>query len=125
MECNHVCTSDCRREGCNCNCGEFHIIEPNNPFLAFREALEKKLRQKPKKVLYPRQELIKKFVDRLNEDRIASKMTPLPPHIYAIKMYQSGLKTDFLLWWFYGYCNDARDFSKCWWWSLKADNKNK
>ena len=23
-ECDHVCTSDCRREGCNCKCGEFH-----------------------------------------------------------------------------------------------------
>ncbi len=22
--CDHSCTSDCRREGCNCPCGEFH-----------------------------------------------------------------------------------------------------
>lgn len=22
--CDHMCTSDCRREGCNCLCGEFH-----------------------------------------------------------------------------------------------------
>ena len=22
--CDHNCTSDCRREGCNCLCGEFH-----------------------------------------------------------------------------------------------------
>ena len=22
--CDHSCTSDCRREGCNCLCGEFH-----------------------------------------------------------------------------------------------------
>lgn len=22
--CDHVCTSNCRREGCNCECGEFH-----------------------------------------------------------------------------------------------------
>jgi hypothetical protein len=22
--CEHVCLSDCRREGCNCLCGEFH-----------------------------------------------------------------------------------------------------
>lgn len=24
-ECNHECTSNCRRNGCNCKCGEFHI----------------------------------------------------------------------------------------------------
>ena len=22
--CNHQCTSNCRREGCNCLCGEYH-----------------------------------------------------------------------------------------------------
>ena len=29
--CEHMCTSNCRREGCNCNCGEYHEItnEPN------------------------------------------------------------------------------------------------
>lgn len=24
-ECNHQCTSSCRREGCNCNCGKYHL----------------------------------------------------------------------------------------------------
>lgn len=23
--CNHECTANCRRVGCNCNCGEFHV----------------------------------------------------------------------------------------------------
>lgn len=23
-DCDHICTSDCRREGCNCDCGEYH-----------------------------------------------------------------------------------------------------
>lgn len=23
-DCDHVCTSDCRREGCECLCGEYH-----------------------------------------------------------------------------------------------------
>ena len=23
-DCNHQCTSKCRREGCNCLCGEYH-----------------------------------------------------------------------------------------------------
>ena len=22
--CDHMCTSNCRREGCNCGCGEYH-----------------------------------------------------------------------------------------------------
>jgi len=22
--CEHVCSGNCRREGCNCECGEFH-----------------------------------------------------------------------------------------------------
>lgn len=23
--CDHDCTSNCRREGCNCDCGEYHV----------------------------------------------------------------------------------------------------
>lgn len=22
--CDHICTSNCRRDGCNCKCGEWH-----------------------------------------------------------------------------------------------------
>jgi aspartokinase len=25
LTCDHVCTSNCRREGCNCKCGEHHF----------------------------------------------------------------------------------------------------
>ena len=25
--CSHECTSNCRREGCNCECGEYHEID--------------------------------------------------------------------------------------------------
>lgn len=25
--CDHICTSNCRREGCNCDCGEYHQDE--------------------------------------------------------------------------------------------------
>jgi hypothetical protein len=24
IACEHVCSGDCRRQGCNCDCGEFH-----------------------------------------------------------------------------------------------------
>ena len=25
IECNHECSGNCRREGCNCVCGEYHF----------------------------------------------------------------------------------------------------
>lgn len=79
--------------------------------------------EKQTKVLYPRQELIKKFVDRLNIEREGTKYKKLDPKFVAIKMYQSGLKSDFLLNWFFGYCNDAKHFSKCWFWSMNHKSK--
>lgn len=40
-DCNHQCTSNCRREGCNCLCGEWHgtYEEETQPDLAHDEAL--------------------------------------------------------------------------------------
>lgn len=26
QQCEHQCTGNCRREGCNCACGEFHKV---------------------------------------------------------------------------------------------------
>lgn len=89
-------------------------------YSSFAELLANKKFEKLEKPLYPRQELIKKFVDRLNADRISGKYKPLPASFYATKMYDAGLKTDFLLWWFWGYCNDSKNFSKTWWGSLKS-----
>lgn len=25
LNCTHACSSNCRKEGCNCRCGEFHF----------------------------------------------------------------------------------------------------
>lgn len=25
LECKHECSSNCRKEGCNCSCGEYHF----------------------------------------------------------------------------------------------------
>ena len=25
LDCDHICKSDCRRNGCNCDCGEYHF----------------------------------------------------------------------------------------------------
>ena len=76
---------------------------------------------KTTKQLYPRQELIKMFVDKLNCDRLLGGFKTLPASFYAIKMYEAGLKSDFLLWWFWGYCKDTKNFSSTWWWALKSE----
>lgn len=74
------------------------------------------------KVLCPRQEIIKKFVDAINPPRVAAGYKSYSVAYIASKMYNAGLKTDFSLWYFYGYCREAKNFSSCWHWSL--DNKN-
>ncbi len=67
-----------------------------------------------------RAEIVKQFVDRLNADRVVMGYKPLRASFYAIKMAESGLKTNSDLYWFYRYCEEAKDFSKTWWWSLKV-----
>lgn len=67
-----------------------------------------------------RAEIVKKFVDKLNALRESAGYKKLPPSFYAIKMAESGLKSNTDLYWFYRYCEDAKDFGKCWWWSLKV-----
>lgn len=79
-----------------------------------------KLKDKSQYQKSERAELVKKFVDRLNAERVSSKYKALPPSFYAVKMADAGLKTNQDLYWFYRYCDDAKSFSKCWWWSLKA-----
>lgn len=67
-----------------------------------------------------RSELIEKFMKRLNADREEAGFKPLSPGFVSMKMAQAGLKTNDDLYWFYSYCDDARHFAKCWWWSMKA-----
>lgn len=71
-----------------------------------------------------RHAIIKMFVDRLNQGRVENGWKELSPQFYAVKMAQSGLKSKSDLYWFYGYCNDAKNFSSCWWWALR-DSKHK
>lgn len=78
-----------------------------------------------KESFYPkseRAEIIKKFVDRLNDDRKSSGRKALGANVYAIKMAEAGLKSNQDLYWFYRYCDDAKNFSSCWWWSLNPKN---
>ena len=70
-----------------------------------------------------RAELVKKFVDQLNSQRVKDGYKALPASFYAIKMAQAKLSTNDL-YWFYRYCEEAKSFSKCWWWSLKPQEEN-
>lgn len=72
-----------------------------------------------------REEILTKFIKKLNEARTLSGYRPLRSAFYAVKMANAGLKTTSDLYWFYRYCEDANDFSKCWWWSLNSKNAKK
>lgn len=67
-----------------------------------------------------RAELVGKFVDRLNKSRIENNYKPLPARFYAVKLAQSGLKTNGDLYWFFAYCDETKNFDKTFWWSLKS-----
>lgn len=96
-------------------------MRPISEMMSFMDIKKETLKIK---VLYPRQELIKKFVDRINADRAMNEYRPLTPKFIATKMYSAQVNTDFLLNWFYGYCDDAKNFSKCWWWSLNSKSRH-
>lgn len=78
-----------------------------------------KLQEKPKLNYGEWQELVGKFTDRLDENRVKNGFKKLGPRFYSIKMAESKLTTQDL-YWFYRYCEDAKDFGKTWWWSLKS-----
>lgn len=67
-----------------------------------------------------RHELVSKFAKKINEKRIADGLKPLQSGFLNKKMADAGLKTNSDLYWFYRYCEEAKNFDKCWWWSLKA-----
>lgn len=71
------------------------------------------------KITNQRQEVLKMFVDRLNADRVASGRKALPPAFYATKMSMLSLQD---MREFYGYCNEAKNFSATWWWRTNPKN---
>jgi hypothetical protein len=78
-----------------------------------------RLKEKPKLHFGEWQELIGKFTSVLDGIREQNGFKKLGAKFYSIKMAQAKLTTKDL-YWFYRYCEDAKDFSKTWWWSLKA-----
>lgn len=92
-------------------------------FMEIQELLKNYIGNKSEKPLITYgewQHLVGKFTDKLDAVRKENGFKKLGAKFYSVKMAQSGLKTVRDLYWFYAYCNDAKNFSKCWWWSLKA-----
>lgn len=65
------------------------------------------------------QELVGKFTSKLDSVREENGYKKLGAKFYSIKMAEAKLTTQDL-YWFYRYCEDAKNFSKTWWWALKA-----
>jgi hypothetical protein len=40
-QCSHICTGNCRREGCNCICGEWHSDELNETKQELNDELDR------------------------------------------------------------------------------------
>lgn len=68
--------------------------------------------------------VLKEMIFTLNEDRVKSGRKKLNDSFYCIKLAQSGLKTFNDIYWFHKYCKEAKNYSSCWWWSLKSQEKN-
>lgn len=77
------------------------------------------LKERPKVQFGEWQELVGKFTLKLDGAREQNGYKKLGPKFYSIKMAEAKLSTQDL-YWFYRYCEDAKDFGKCWWWALKA-----
>lgn len=83
-----------------------------------------------------RNDIVKRFVEALQKDvEIENEKERLiayhqhrkpvirkPPAPSFVAFRMSHLKVDDL-WYFLGYCREAKHFSKCWWHSLKAVEK--
>jgi hypothetical protein len=88
------------------------------------ESYKIKLEQKPqvKGARNRREEIINKFMDVLNSDRLSNGYPKLSAGFVVSKMARAGIKSEQDLYWFLRYCEDAKNFSSCWWWSLDGRN---
>jgi len=76
---------------------------------------------KPKSTITnQRQEIVKMFLDRLNAARAGTKYKPLTARTVALRM--QWWKTNQALREFYGYCNEAKNFSSTWWYKTNPKN---
>lgn len=70
-----------------------------------------------------RQEILKKFVDRINDSRIKGGFKEYPAGYIAVRLYRSGYKTNSMLHMLYGSCSDSINFSAMF--HLKTGSKKK
>lgn len=70
--------------------------------------------------LSERHELVSKFSEKINANRVRDGMKPLPNAFINKKMADAQLKSNFDLYWFFKYCDETKNFDKTWWWSLKV-----
>lgn len=71
-----------------------------------------------KKVSSERAEIIQQFLTELNKDR--GKYKPLTPGFVSMRMSKQIFPTNHHLYLFLAQCREAKNFSKYWWWALKA-----
>jgi hypothetical protein len=67
-----------------------------------------------------RAHLIGKFTDTLNSKRDGKRYRKLTYAAVAVKLSHLSLQD---LYYFWRYCEDAKNFSSCFWWSLKVEKK--
>jgi len=64
-----------------------------------------------------REELVQKFLDRLNPGRVSIHLKPLTAARFNTLVAGWGTKQN--LYWLWSVCNDAKDFSKHFWFRVK------
>ena len=78
-----------------------------------------KFKSSPSKIRNERQDILRQFLEELNIDN----PKPMSAGFIALRMSQSGLKTNQHLYEFLAMCRRASHFRKYWWWALKVNNK--
>lgn len=89
----------------------------------FGEAINRYKKQE-KTARSPRDEVIKAFVDSINEERVSLKMKPIAPRVIAVMINKNPwLGSDVSECWnLYNECKRKGNFKK-FWWVVKAKDK--
>jgi len=78
--------------------------------------LQKKKYEQNEKITNERQEITKKFVDRINAERKKDGFKALSPTVFGVRLAKIKTRD---LYKFYSECEEAKNFSKYFWWKLK------
>ena len=65
QQCEHICSGNCRRNGCNCDCGEWHIdLETTPVMISEDDELERIVSDQREDV----KEAVEKDLDRMESN---------------------------------------------------------